>query len=342
MYKNLFTDKKILITGGTGSFGHHIVRRLLKYEPKEIRIFSRDENKQFHMSHELGVEESYPKKDNISFFIGDVRDKSSVLKAMEGIDLVYHAAALKQVPSCEYFVWEAIQTNIIGAKNVIEAAIEKGVKKVIAISTDKAVKPVNAMGMTKALQEKLITTANYFKENSETVFACVRYGNVVASRGSVIPLFKKQIETGGPVTITTPEMTRFILTLTQAINLVFKATQMSVGGEIFVLKVPAVKITDLARVMIKELSPNKKIEIKEIGIRPGEKIHEVLVSETEAFRTVEEDDFYIILPQINLPKTFETYRDKKLVTFTEYSSQTTKKLKDEEIIQILKKEKIIR
>ncbi len=342
MYKELFKRKRILITGGTGSFGHHIVRRLLKYEPAEIRIFSRDENKQFHMSHELEVEESYPRKGNISFVIGDVRDKSSVLKAMEGIDLVYHAAALKQVPSCEYFVWEAIQTNIIGAKNVIEAAVEMKVKKVIAISTDKAVKPVNAMGMTKALQEKLITSANYFNQNGETVFACVRYGNVVASRGSVIPLFKKQIEAGGPVTITTPDMTRFILTLNQAINLVFKATQLSVGGEIFVLKVPAVKITELAKVMIENLSPDKKIEIKEIGIRPGEKIHEVLVSETEAFRTVEEDDFYIILPQINLPATFKAYEKKKRVEFVEYSSDKTRFLQPEEILEVLRRERILR
>jgi len=205
--KRLFSGKRVLVTGGTGSFGHQIVDRLLEEGPEEIRIFSRDEDKQVRMSEEYGMGHQYPKKASMNFVIGDIRNPNSVRQAMRGIDVVFHAAALKQVPLCEYHVWEAVQTNIIGAQNVIQAAIEEEVEKVIAISTDKAVKPVNAMGMTKAIQEKLFTAANFHKAKKRTVFACVRYGNVVGSRGSVIPLFKRQIESGGPVTITDPERT---------------------------------------------------------------------------------------------------------------------------------------
>jgi FlaA1/EpsC-like NDP-sugar epimerase len=200
-------------------------------------------------------------------------------------------------------VWEAVQTNIAGAQNVIQAALEEGVERVVAVSTDKAVKPVNAMGMTKSIQEKLFTAANFHKGGKSTVFSCVRYGNVVGSRGSVIPLFKRQIESGGPVTITDPRMTRFMLTLAEAIELVFRAVMKSIGGEVFVLKIPAALVSDIAGVMIEGLSCGRTIPVQTVGIRPGEKIHEVLVSEAEAVRTIEDDSTYVILPQIALEQT---------------------------------------
>lgn len=226
----LFSGKRILVTGGTGSFGHQIVEALLQADPAEIRIFSRDEDKQVRMSEEYGMGHQYPKKAAMNFVIGDVRNPDSVREAMRGIDIVFHAAALKQVPLCEYHVWEAVQTNVIGAQNVIQAALDEEIEKVIAISTDKAVKPVNAMGMSKAIQEKLFTAANFHKGGRGTVFTCVRYGNVVGSRGSVIPLFKRQIDSNGPVTITDSRMTRFILTLPEP-SIWFFAPFVRVWGE---------------------------------------------------------------------------------------------------------------
>ena len=227
--EKLFSGKRVLVTGGTGSFGHQIVDRLLEEDPAEIRIFSRDEDKQVRMSEEYGMGHQYPRKAGMNFVIGDVRNQNSVRAAVRGIDVIFHAAALKQVPLCEYHVWEAVQTNVIGAQNVIQAALEENVEKVVAVSTDKAVKPVNAMGMTKSIQEKLFTAANFHKSGKKTVFLCVRYGNVVGSRGSVIPLFKRQIEAGGPITITDRRMTRFMLTLPQAIELVFHAVTKGIG-----------------------------------------------------------------------------------------------------------------
>lgn len=333
--RGFFSGKRVLVTGGTGSFGHQIVDRLLKEDPAEIRIFSRDEDKQVRMSEEYGMGHHYPKKASMNFVIGDVRNANSVREAMRGIALVFHAAALKQVPLCEYHVWEAVQTNIIGAQNVIQAALDEGVEKVIAISTDKAVKPVNAMGMSKAIQEKLFTAANFHKGGKKTIFACVRYGNVVGSRGSVIPLFKRQIESGGPITITDPRMTRFILTLSEAIDLVFRATTKGTGGEIFVLKIPAALISDIAEVMIESLAAKREIPVQAVGVRPGEKIHEVLISEAEAFRTIEEDSAYAILPQIDLQGTQSSYRDGSLVNFREYTSDGARRLTKKEIESIL-------
>lgn len=237
----MVTNKRVLITGGTGSFGHQIVRRLMAEKPAEIRIFSRDEEKQIQMSHDLDVGADYPRKGKLSFVIGDVRNKDSLKRALHDIDIVFHAAALKQVPACEYNVLEAVQTNVLGAQNVIDVAFDCGAERVIAISTDKAVKPVNAMGMTKALQEKMFTSANYYKGSRSTVFTCVRYGNVIGSRGSVIPLFAKQIKKGGPVTVTHPDMTRFVITLEEAIELAFHAGKHAVGGEIFVPKIPILR-----------------------------------------------------------------------------------------------------
>lgn len=329
----VFRNKTVLVTGGTGSFGHFIAKKLVPFKPDEIRIFSRDEKKQDDMRYE------FPDQDNITFMIGDVRNKDSLKSALHDVDIVYHAAALKQVPSCEYNVYEAIQTNAIGAQNIVEASIEEGVKKVIAISTDKAVKPVNTMGMTKALQERIFVSANFRKDNKKTIFACVRYGNVIGSRGSVIPLFKKQIENGDDVTITDPKMTRFVLTLSQAIELVFKATEQAVGGEIFVTKIPSVTIQQIADVMVKNLSRNKKTKIKIVGIRPGEKIHEVLVSEEEAYRTIERKDIFIILPMIKLPNVLKKYKNIKRTKLIEFTSRNTKKLTNRTLEKILKEER---
>jgi UDP-glucose 4-epimerase len=331
----LFSGKRVLVTGGTGSFGHQIADRLLEEGPREIRIFSRDEDKQVRMSEEYGMGHQYPRKDMLNFVIGDVRNSDSVREAVRGIDVIFHAAALKQVPSCEYHVWEAVQTNVIGAQNVIQAALEENVATVVAVSTDKAVKPVNAMGMTKSIQEKLFTAANFHNSGKRTMFTCVRYGNVVGSRGSVIPLFKRQIEAGGPITITDPRMTRFVLTLAEAIELVFYAASKGRGGETFVLKIPAALVTDVAEVMIEALAPNQKIAMDIVGIRPGEKIHEVLVSEAEAVRTIEDELSYVILPQIDLEETTSSYRHAASATFAEYSSDMARRLSQDEIRSIL-------
>ena len=331
----LFSGKRVLVTGGTGSFGHQIVDRLLEEGPAEIRIFSRDEDKQVRMSEEYGMGHEYPRKAAINFVIGDVRNPNSVREAVRGIDIIFHAAALKQVPLCEYHVWEAVQTNVVGAQNVTQAALEENVEKVIAVSTDKAVKPVNAMGMTKSIQEKLFTAANFHKSGKRTIFSCVRYGNVVGSRGSVIPLFKRQIEVGGPITITDTRMTRFMLTLPQAIELVFQAVLKGIGGETFVLKIPAALVTDVAAVMSESLAPGKNVPVKIVGVRPGEKIHEVLVSEAEAVRTIDDESAYIILPQIDLEDTHSFYHKESLVKFSEYSSDGAERLGKNKIHSIL-------
>jgi FlaA1/EpsC-like NDP-sugar epimerase len=294
--EDIFKDKNIIVTGGTGSIGSEIVRRILKYEPKVVRILSRDETKQFELEQELG------NLDNIRFLIGDIRDKDRLKRAFEGIDIIFHAAAMKHVPACEYNPFEAVQTNVVGTQNVIDAAIANEVEKVIAISTDKAASPINTMGATKLLAEKLIIDANCYKGRRKTVFSCVRFGNVIGSRGSVIPLFEKQIQRGGPVTITDPEMTRFMMTIPQAVDLVFKATKLAFGGEIFIFKMPVVKLKDLAEIMIERFAPkygykNENIQIKVIGARKGEKMHEKLMLEEEAQFAYETNDMFIVIQQ---------------------------------------------
>jgi len=325
----MFKNKIILVTGGTGSFGHYIVSKLLKFKVKEIRIFSRDEKKQDDMRFEF-------KNKNLRFIIGDVRNKASLKKAMRNVDIVFHAAALKQVPSCEYNVFEAVKTNIIGAQNIVEVALEENVDHVVAISTDKAVEPVNVMGMTKAIQERIFISANLHKDGKRTKFCCVRYGNVLGSRGSVIPLFKKQIESGHSLTLTDERMTRFILTLDQAIDLVFKAVEYGIGGEIFVLKVPAHTVNDLAEVMISELNSNSKII--NTGIRPGEKIHETIISPTESLRTIEKEDHFIVLPQIRIDEIEKKYLNYKKKDIFRFSSNNAEKLNKEQLKKILKDE----
>jgi FlaA1/EpsC-like NDP-sugar epimerase len=290
---DLFAGKKILVTGGAGSIGSEIVRTLLKSKPDVIRIYSRGESEQFELQHELS------KHKNIRYLVGDVREKARLAKSMKGIDYVFHAAALKHVPACEYNPFEAVKTNVIGTQNLIEVAAEEGVEKVISISTDKACSPTNVMGATKLLAERLVAAANFFQCEPDTIFASVRFGNVMNSRGSVIPLFCRQILSGGPVTVTDPEMTRFMMTIPQAIKLVFEATRIAFGGEIFILKMPALRLIDLAEVMVEELAPMaglkpSDVPIHIIGSRPGEKKYEELLSAEEAKLAVERDDMFIL------------------------------------------------
>lgn len=294
--ENIFKDKNILVTGGTGSIGSEIVRFVLKYNPKVVRILSRDESKQFELEQEIGHYE------NVRFLIGDIRDKDRLYRAFEGIDIVFHAAAMKHVPACEYNPFEAVKTNVMGTQNVIDAAIKNDVEKVIAISTDKAALPISTMGATKLLAEKLIINANFYRGHRKATFSCVRFGNVMGSRGSVIPLFEKQIQNGGPVTVTNPEMTRFMMSIPKAVDLVFKAIKLSQGGEIFILKMPVMKLGDLAKAMIEHLAPkygytSDEIQINNIGIRDGEKMYEHLMSEEEAQYAYETEDMFIIVPQ---------------------------------------------
>jgi UDP-N-acetylglucosamine 4,6-dehydratase len=279
-------ESVVLITGGTGSFGRKFVETMLaEFFPKKLIIFSRDELKQHEMY------QKFPGGANTSvrYFIGDVRDKDRLYRAFSGVDVVIHAAALKQVPACEYNPFEAVQTNINGAKNVIDAAIDCGVKRVVALSTDKAVNPVNLYGATKLVAEKLFIQGNSYASLSNTRFACVRYGNVVGSRGSVIPLFKEQRKTG-TITITDKRMSRFWITLEQSVRFVIQCVEQMRGGEVFVPKLPSMCITDLASV----IAPDCQIKIT--GIRPGEKLHEVLIHEDEARHTLELDDMFIVQP----------------------------------------------
>jgi len=294
--------KRVLVTGGTGSLGQTVIRRLLTGEmgrPAKITVFSRDEAKQYEMrldykQRRVATEEIiYDRaEDVLNFHIGDVRNYSSVVSVIRNADVIIHAAALKQVPTCEYFPYEAVLTNIVGPQNIVRAIQESNapVETVVGISTDKACKPVNVMGMTKAIHERILTLANM--NCPDTRFIGVRYGNVLASRGSVVPLFQEQIRTGGPVTITTPEMTRFLLSLDQAVDTVFAALRQANRGEIYIPRIPSAKVIDIADVMI----GRRKIEKQIIGVRPGEKVHEILVSEEEAPRTVNRGKYYAILP----------------------------------------------
>jgi len=333
---NTFKNKKILVTGGTGCIGSEIVKSILNYEPKVVRIFSNDEDSTFKMSQEIGTSR------NKRFLIGDIRDKERLITAMKGIDIVYHAAALKHVPLCEYNPFEAIKTNVLGTQNVIEAAIENNVKKVINISTDKAVNPVNTMGATKLLAEKLITDANFYKGAVETIFSCVRFGNVLFSRGSVIPLFEDQIRYKKMVTITDPKMTRFMMSIDSTLKLVFKATLIAKGGEIFILKMPVVKLGDLTDIVIKKYAEKykcKTTDIKKefIGPRPGEKKFEELMTETEAEKAFETKDMLIILPEAEFGINLKTlyHKNAQKSKLKRYASRDAKPLSKEEINKLL-------
>ena len=289
----LLEGKRVLITGGTGSLGSMLVAQCLsgKYgTPEKVVIFSRDEAKQHYM--QMAYRGQF--ETALDFRIGDVRDYASVASAIRGVDLIFNAAAMKQVPTCEYFPFEAVQTNVVGAENIVRAIRENqlSVESVAGISTDKACKPINVMGMTKAIQERIFVRANL--DCPDTRFICVRYGNVLASRGSVLPLFHDQIRSGGPVTITTPEMTRFLITLERAVDTVFAALQHGEPGEIYVPQVPAARVIDIADVLIGD----RPIKTIITGIRPGEKVHEILVSEEETHRTTQRGAYYVIVPML--------------------------------------------
>jgi len=331
----MFNSKTLLITGGTGSFGNAVLRRFLNTDIKEIRILSRDEKKQDDMRH-------FYKNPKIKYYIGNVRDKRSVDNAMKGVDYIFHAAALKQVPSCEFFPIEAVNTNVIGCQNVLDSAVDYGVEKVIVLSTDKAVYPINAMGLSKALSEKIMVAKSRNLNGSGITFSGTRYGNVMASRGSVIPLFVDQIKKGLPITITEPQMTRFMMTLEDAVDLVLFAFEKGNNGDIFVQKAPACTIEMLAQALI-ELY-NTKSEIKVIGIRHGEKIYETLVNKEEMAKAEDLGDYYRI-PADNRDLNYDKYfsqGEEDISKMEEYTSHNTYRLNLEETKKLLLKLAFIR
>lgn len=327
---SIFKDKVLLITGGTGSFGNAVLNRFLDSDLREIRIFSRDEKKQEDMRIKY-------KNDKIKFYIGDVRDYRSIDDAMEGVDYIFHAAALKQVPSCEFFPIQAVKTNVLGTDNVLEAAINHGVKKVIVLSTDKAAYPINAMGMSKAMMEKVAVAKGRDLKEGQTIICRTRYGNVMASRGSVIPLFCDQISQGKPLTITNPAMTRFMMTLEDAVDLVIYAFENGQQGDLFVQKAPAATIDVLAKA-VKELK-NSDVPINCIGTRHGEKLYEVLVTKEEMVNAEDLGDYYRI-PADNRSLNYQKFTHEgnvDLDKIEEYNSHNTKRLDVEGMKELLKK-----
>ena len=323
-----FTGKTLLITGGTGSFGNAVLNRFLKTDIGEIRIFSRDEKKQDDMRHDFQAR--MPEvADKIKFYIGDVRDLQSVRGAMYGVDYIFHAAALKQVPSCEFFPMEAVRTNVIGTENLLTAAVEAGVESVICLSTDKAAYPINAMGITKAIEEKVAVAKS--RVSGKTKICCTRYGNVMCSRGSVIPLWIDQIKNGNPITLTEPTMTRFIMSLEEAVDLVLFAFEHGENGDLLIQKAPACTIQTQAEAVC-ELFGGKKEDIKVIGIRHGEKMYETLLTNEECAKAVDMGDFYRV-PADNRGLNYDKYftdGDEKRKTLTEFNSNNTKQLNLEE------------
>ncbi|NBH81505.1 NAD-dependent epimerase/dehydratase family protein [bacterium C-53] len=320
----MFNGKTLLITGGTGSFGNAVLRRFLDTDIREIRIFSRDEKKQDDMRHQYN-------NDKIKYYIGNVRDQESVRGAMYGVDYIFHAAALKQVPSCEFFPVEAVKTNVIGTDNVLSAAIQEGVKKVICLSTDKAAYPVNAMGTSKAMMEKVFVAKSRTVDPEKTLICGTRYGNVMCSRGSVIPLFIEQIKEGKPLTVTEPQMTRFIMSLEEAVELVLYAFENAKSGDIMVQKAPACTIEVLAQA-VKELF-HAENEVKIIGIRHGEKMYETLLTNEECARAVDEGGFYRVpcdSRDLNYDKYFKVGNQER-TKLTEFNSNNTRILNVEEV-----------
>ena len=333
---SLFKDKVLLITGGTGSFGNAVTKRFLLSDIKEIRIVSRDEKKQDDMRHEY--QSLYPEYANkLKFYIGDVRDYNSIEYAFKGVDYVFHAAALKQVPSCEFYPIEAVKTNVLGSDNVITACVKNGVKKAIFLSTDKAAYPINAMGMTKALMEKNVVARSRQLNKNDTVLCLTRYGNVMASRGSVIPLFCEQIKEGKPLTITNPDMTRFMMTLDDAVDLVLYAFEHGEQGDLFVQKAPASTIDNLAKAIcdLKGIEPN----ISYIGTRHGEKLFEVLVTKEDMVKAVDMGNYFRI-PADNRDLNYDKYINKGTTLFEraeEYNSHNTERLDLEGMKKLLLK-----
>lgn len=325
---SLFKDKTLMITGGTGSFGNAVLNRFLTTDIREIRIFSRDEKKQDDMRHEYQVK--YPEyADKIKYYIGDVRELRSVKNAMHGVDYIFHAAALKQVPSCEFFPMEAVKTNVIGTDNVLTAAIDEGVESVICLSTDKAAYPINAMGITKAIEEKVAVAKSRY--SGKTKICCTRYGNVMCSRGSVIPLWIDQIKAGNPVTVTEPSMTRFIMSLEEAVDLVLFAFENGENGDLLIMKAPACTIQTQAEAVC-ELFGGKKEEIKVIGIRHGEKMYETLLTNEECAKAIDMGNFYRV-PADNRGLNYDKYfkeGDAERNKLTEFNSNNTRLLNLEE------------
>jgi len=340
---NFLQNKKILITGGTGSLGRELVREVLKHDPNVVRVFDVDETEQFEFHHELKEHE-----DTVRFLLGDVRDRERLIHATEDIDIIFHTAALKHVMACEYNPFEAVKTNILGIQNLIDAAIANNVERIIFTSSDKAVNPSNTMGATKLLAERLMTAANYYKGKRKCTFSSVRFGNVMGSRGSVIPLFEQQIKSRGPVTVTDKEMSRFMMSMSQAVDLVFKSAELAQGGEVFIFKMPTVNIADLAEVLIEELAPQygykaEDIDVKIIGTIPGEKMYEELMTEDEATRSLEREDMFIIAPLImdGLSKYDGSAYDAMPIQSNDYISKDVVPLNKDEIRVILKKDGII-
>lgn len=333
----MFKGKVLLITGGTGSFGNAVAKRFLKSDIKEIRILSRDEKKQDDMRHEY--QQKYPKyAGKLKFYIGDVRDYKSIEYAFKGVDYVFHAAALKQVPSCEFYPIEAVKTNVLGSDNVIDACVKHNVKKAIFLSTDKAAYPINAMGMTKALMEKNVIARSRQLQKGDTILCLTRYGNVMASRGSVIPLFVEQIENDQPITVTNPDMTRFMMTLDEAVELVMFAFKNGNQGDLFVQKAPAATIDTLAKAII-ELKGKETTRVVNIGTRHGEKLYEVLVTKEDMVKAEDLGDYYRI-PADNRDLNYDRYINKgtsKLDKVEEYNSHNTRRLDVKGMVKLLKK-----
>lgn len=327
-----------MVTGGTGSIGLEIVKQLLKYDPKVVRIFARHEDRHYHVMHELGLD-----NDSLRFIVGDIRDKERLKLAMEGADIVFHAAALKQVPICEYNPFEAVKTNIIGTQNVIEAARELNVDRVIGISTDKVVDPQSVLGVSKLMAEKLFLATFFYKGDKRTKFACVRFGNVLGSRGSILPLLKKQILSDKEITLTDSKMTRFVMTIPQAVNLVLRAAVLSRGQEVFILKMPAAQLGDLINAAVAHYAPlagkkAKDVKIKVIGLRDGEKMHEELMATHEFPNVWETEDMYILTPheKVGRLQYNEAYPlAKKISQNKNLFSLQTKKLSPKDLLRLI-------
>ena len=330
--EDIFEGKDILVTGGCGSIGSEIVKQLAALRPRRIRVFDNNESGHFHLNQKVS-------SDCIRNLIGDVRDRERIFRAMKGVDYVFHAAALKHVPFCEYNPFEAVYTNVIGTKHVVEAAIEQGVAKMVGISTDKSVSPINTMGATKLLSERIIINSPV--GTSSTQFACVRFGNVLNSVGSVIPLFRNQISKGGPLTLTSKDMTRFFMTIPQAVSLILAASRIMKGREIFVLKMAGFKIKDLAEILIEELAPEygfdpKDIAIEIIGLRPGEKMYEALFTEEERPYISQRDQMFVLR---NSP--YDTFEPNMDAEFDNYSSDNMELLSKEAVREVLYREQIL-
>ena len=332
--RGFFRDKKILVTGGAGTIGQELVKELLMHDPAAVRVLDNNESELFFLEERLS-------STRIRILVGDVRDKERLRRAVEDVDIIFHAAALKHVPLCECNPFDAVKTNVLGTQNVIDCALDEEVEKMIFISTDKAVNPTNVMGATKLLAERLVISSNHYRGKRTTALACVRFGNVLDSRGSVIPLFRKQIELGGPVTVTDPGMTRFIMSIPDAVNLILNATRISRGGELFIFKMPAIHLIDLAKVMIRQLSianeiDAKKVKIEIIGKRAGEKLFEELLTSDEAMQVVEKDGLMIVEPS-NLRKS----KKSAVIRKKQYTSENADKLTIRQIEELLRENHII-